>query len=262
MRMVLVLGVVGGIVASALVSGEAHAQQFSTVCQFLGGPKSGEIQDYASRPPVPVGTPCNDGVQSWGVVIPRSPLPPHTPGAIPLRSPVSGLWGVVQAPPCPNGGNHCSVPSNMNAVDLVALDPSGSPVPCAGRTVMAPAAGLVVQAVNDQLDMMNVHGAHPAGNHVVIQIAPNAFAILAHLAAGSVQVQPGTQVSAGQPVGMCGNSGRGSGPHLHFHVQSQPDPLNFQSSGIPMVFPQINLWSGGGCRPHENRALRMQDILC
>lgn len=44
--------------------------------------------------------------------------------------------------------------------------------------------------------------------------------LIAHLAQGSLAVRVGEQVTAGQRVGTCGNSGRSTLPHLHYHLQT------------------------------------------
>jgi hypothetical protein len=41
----------------------------STLCKFTSGPRAGQVHDYAPMAPIPVGSPCQDGVQSTGVVI-------------------------------------------------------------------------------------------------------------------------------------------------------------------------------------------------
>jgi len=53
-----------------------------------------------------------------------------------------------------------------------------------------------------------------------------------HLAAASVR--PGQAVRAGEVIGLVGSTGRSTGPHLHFEVRvnGQPvDPLNFLAGG-------------------------------
>jgi len=40
----------------------------SSVCHFTQGPRAGQSQDYAPQAPLPVGTPCTDGVSSTGTV--------------------------------------------------------------------------------------------------------------------------------------------------------------------------------------------------
>ena len=41
--------------------------QMTTVCEFTSGPRAGQTQDYAGiAAPIPVGTPCHDGLGSSG----------------------------------------------------------------------------------------------------------------------------------------------------------------------------------------------------
>jgi hypothetical protein len=42
--------------------------QMSTVCSFTRGPKAGTTHDYAPMAPMAVGTPCQDGQESFGIV--------------------------------------------------------------------------------------------------------------------------------------------------------------------------------------------------
>ena len=106
-----------------------------------------------------------------------------------------------------------------------------------GRRIVAPAAGTVVEAVNTLPD--NPPGkqdpAHAAGNHVLLNLGNGEYALLAHLQPGSVRVKAGDKVSTGQLLGLCGNSGNTSEPHLHFHVQDKPY-LFRDAIGLPVTF--------------------------
>ena len=57
---------------------------------------------------------------------------------------------------------------------------------------------------------------------------------------GSVRVEVGDQVEAGQVLGLVGNTGNTAAPHLHFHVMDSPSP--FGSSGLPYTFQQFNVF--------------------
>lgn len=82
---------------------------------------------------------------------------------------------------------------------------------------------------------------NPPGNHVIIDLGNKEFALLAHLQQDSVSVSEGDEVRPGQPVGLCGNSGNTSEPHLHFHVQ---DSNKFgKGNGKPVFFH--NYFSNG-----------------
>lgn len=72
------------------------------------------------------------------------------------------------------------------------------------------------------------------GNYIVLDLGGGRFAFYAHLQPGSLRVKPGDKVKRGQVLGLVGNSGNSTEPHLHFHVSNGPDPL--ASEGLPFVF--------------------------
>lgn len=71
------------------------------------------------------------------------------------------------------------------------------------------------------------------GNHVILDIGGGRHAFYAHLRPGSLRVRPGDRVRRGAVVGLVGNSGNSTEPHLHFHLMDGPSPLGGQ--GIPYV---------------------------
>ncbi|SBV36533.1 Peptidase M23 [uncultured Stenotrophomonas sp.] len=81
----------------------------------------------------------------------------------------------------------------------------------AGTPVLAARAGTVMQAVDDAPD---------DGSLLRVLHADGSMAVYAHLQTGSFRVRPGQRVEAGQTLARSGNSGRSSGPHLHFAVQA------------------------------------------
>jgi hypothetical protein len=79
------------------------------------------------------------------------------------------------------------------------------------------------------------------GNHVILKIAPDVFALYLHLHPGSLAVKVGDVVKAGAPLAKIGNTGPSLGPHLHFGLYSKPDPSAGRS--LPFVFDS---WTMGG----------------
>lgn len=93
---------------------------------------------------------------------------------------------------------------------------------CFGRPVVAPGAGVVVEAsdgVEDNKPGERSSG-HPLGNFVVIDHGNGEFSFLAHLRRDSVAVKTGDPVKPGDRLGACGNSGNSTEPHLHYHLQT------------------------------------------
>jgi len=69
------------------------------------------------------------------------------------------------------------------------------------------------------------------GNYVILDIGGGHFAFYAHLQPGTLRVAPGDHVRRGDVLGLVGNSGNSTEPHLHFHVANGNSPLG--AEGIP-----------------------------
>lgn len=94
-----------------------------------------------------------------------------------------------------------------------------------GVPVTAAASGTVT-AVRDGMDDINVKDIDPAliekrggGNLVVLDHGNGWRTIYAHLRKGSVRVNKGDRVAAGQTLGEIGMSGRAEFPHVEFMVK-------------------------------------------
>jgi len=77
------------------------------------------------------------------------------------------------------------------------------------------------------------------GNEVVLEIAPGVYAFYAHLQPGSIHVQIGETVTTGQVLGLLGNTGNSTGPHLHFPLADGPDILT--ATSLSFVLDQYTL---------------------
>jgi len=77
------------------------------------------------------------------------------------------------------------------------------------------------------------------GNLVILEIAPNVFALDGHLHTGSLTVKVGDVVKAGAPLAKIGNTGPSLGPHLHFGLYDKPDLSAGRS--LPFVFDSFTM---------------------
>jgi murein DD-endopeptidase MepM/ murein hydrolase activator NlpD len=88
------------------------------------------------------------------------------------------------------------------------------------------------------------------GNYVILDLGNGRYAFYAHLQPGSLRVKAGDKVKRGQVLGLVGNSGNSTEPHLHFHVSNGNSPLG--SEGLPYVFESFEVQGKGwGWKPSD-----------
>ena len=75
------------------------------------------------------------------------------------------------------------------------------------------------------------------GNHVILDIGNGRYAVFAHMQTASVRVKLGGHVRRGQVLGLVGNSGNATEPHLHFHICDANSVLSCE--GLPYAFPSF-----------------------
>jgi hypothetical protein len=157
-------------------------------------------------------------------------------------------------------------PAQRFAIDFVQLDEEGrlfvgDPKDLDnwhffGADVLAAASGRVIEVVDDLPDQ--VPGELPpgitideaSGNRVIMDIGDGRFALYAHMIPGSIVVEEGQRVRAGEKLGRLGNSGNTDAPHLHFQIMDGPGDLN--SVGLPFVFDRMALQGRlAGSSPEE-----------
>ena len=104
-----------------------------------------------------------------------------------------------------------------------------------GTTVRAARGGVVVGVREDRASGGgNPDESAPGGNHILIRHSDGTYAEYLHLQRGSARVKLRQTVAAGEPVARSGNTGRSTGPHLHFAVFRTLDGLRRQT--IPVRF--------------------------
>lgn len=95
-----------------------------------------------------------------------------------------------------------------------------------GEDVVAPADGEVVSVeynIRDNTPGVETNEDEPLGNHVIIDHGNGEYGVIGHFKQESVEVSEGDSVEAGDFLGLAGNSGNSSEPHVHFHVADSPD---------------------------------------
>jgi murein DD-endopeptidase MepM/ murein hydrolase activator NlpD len=126
-----------------------------------------------------------------------------------------------------------------------------------GAEIHAVADGVVTQTkdgipqnIPNQAPIVPITLETVGGNHVIMEIAPGVFAFYAHMQPGSVRVKVGDKVRRGQVLGLLGNTGNSTEPHLHFHLSNANSELG--SEGLPYAFASYELeGKGDSWKPSE-----------
>lgn len=162
-----------------------------------------------------------------------------------LRLPFKERWHVFWGGRTLAQNYHAVAPDQRFAYDLIIMKDGSSHAGdgqsneqyhCFGQPIFSPGAGRVAAAVDGIADNKpgQMNPQQPLGNHVIIDHGNGEFSFIAHLRQGSVKVQPGQAIERGDLLGLCGNSGNSSEPHLHYHLQTTTD--FGRGEGLPAQF--------------------------
>jgi murein DD-endopeptidase MepM/ murein hydrolase activator NlpD len=197
-----------------------------------------------------------------------------------------GPWMAANGPGPVSGHRRALIPvdgtpaiARRFAIDYVKLDTAGKTYRgdqlvnanyyAYGVDALAVADGIVVERKDSIPE--NIPGANSravpitletiGGNHVIVDIGGGPYAFYAHLQPGSLRVKIGDRVRSGQVLGLVGNSGNSTEPHLHFHLSDAPSPLG--SEGVPYVMDNFTLIGRCkatffGCAPVAHEARRRE----
>ncbi|HVU50078.1 MAG TPA: M23 family metallopeptidase [Polyangia bacterium] len=94
------------------------------------------------------------------------------------------------------------------------------------------------------------------GNFVTIDIGGGRFATYCHLQPGSLRAKLGEHVRRGQALGLVGNSGNSTEPHLHFQLSDGP---SMASEGLPYAFDRFEVRSPSGTATPRRNELPTQN---
>jgi murein DD-endopeptidase MepM/ murein hydrolase activator NlpD len=168
-----------------------------------------------------------------------------------LILPFKDEWTVVWGGDTKEQNYHVESEAQKNAFDMIITDSKGASFKTNGKTnedyyafgkqLLAPCDGEVVLVVDGVKD--NVPGVlnpvYVPGNTVIIRTAAGEYLFFAHFKQHSIVVKQGQKVKQGQLLGLCGNSGNSSEPHLHFHIQNVEEMT--VATGVKCFFDKISV---------------------
>lgn len=108
-----------------------------------------------------------------------------------------------------------------------------------GKEVLAPGDGEIVQVINGAIDILPGERDRyvGVGNAVIIDHGNGEWSVLCHFKHNSIKVRVGEKIKQGDALGLCGNTGNTSEPHVHYHLQD--NALLYRANGLPAQFAEI-----------------------
>ena len=166
-----------------------------------------------------------------------------------LQLPFKGEWTVVWGGDTKELNYHVESEAQKNAFDIIITNAKGISYKTDGKTnedyyafgkdLIAPCDGeivLVVDGVKDNIPG-ELNPIYIPGNTVIIKTDKNEFLFFAHFKQHSIKVKQGQKIKQGQLLGLCGNSGNSSEPHLHFHIQNVENMVS--ATGVKCYFEKL-----------------------
>ena len=166
-----------------------------------------------------------------------------------LILPFTGEWTVLWGGDTKELNYHVEVEAQNGAFDIIITDENGKSYKnngdnnedyhAFGKELIAPCDAEVVLVVDGIKDNkpgeMNLYFI--LGNTVILKTDNDEYLLFTHFKQNSIVVKQGENVEKGELLGLCGNSGNSSEPHLHFHIQNVED-IN-QATGAKSYFEEI-----------------------
>jgi hypothetical protein len=220
-----------------------------------------------------------------GITLDGVPVSVNRAPVVVISSPLRGEnWVAGNGPSNTSVHRRAFIPVNGStyisqrfAIDWVQLNPDGKTYQgdsednknyrAYGAEILAVADGVVTQT-KDGIPQ-NIPNKPPVipitletigGNHVITEIANGLYAFYAHMQPVSVRVKVGDKVKRGQVLGLLGNSGNSSEPHLHFHICNANSELACE--GLPYAFVEYELQGKGeSWKPSHSHAVTVKQEM-
>ncbi len=166
-----------------------------------------------------------------------------------MQLPFKNEWTVTWGGDTKELNYHVESKAQKNAFDFLITDNKGETHQgkgeknedyyAFGKELFAPCDGEIVLAVDGVKD--NQPGIknpiYVPGNSIFLKTEKNEYMLFAHFKQFSIVVKQGQKVKQGQLLGLCGNSGNSTEPHLHFHLQDIEDMV--EATGIKCYFHEL-----------------------
>ena len=165
-----------------------------------------------------------------------------------LTLPFKGTWLVSNGGRTPETNNHIRPadkgPQNqLYAYDFRIQNTGKEKIledyPVFGKEVLAPGDGTIIQVINGAIDV-NIGERDRSvgvGNAVIIDHQNGEYSLLCHFKHDSIKVKVGDKDKQGEVLGLCGNTGNTTQPHIHFNLQD--GPLMHTAKALPAQFKKI-----------------------
>ena len=144
---------------------------------------------------------------------------------------------------------HVAYQAQKNASDIIITDNKGNSFKTDGKTnedyyafgkeLFAPCDGEIVLVIDGVKDN-NIGEMNPfniGGNMIILKTANKEYLVLCHFKHQSIKVKEGQKIKQGEVLGLCGNTGNSSEPHLHIHIQNVED-MNV-ATGVKCYFDKL-----------------------
>jgi hypothetical protein len=205
------------------------------------------------------------------IAAPPAPDPEVTKTTLPLALPFRGQWLVFWGGDTLAVNQHVTHKSQRRAADLVQVGADkkthsgdgkkNSDYLAYGEEILAAADGKVETMIDgvpeNEPGVLNPYFA--TGNTVILRHDDRTFSVYAHLQPGKLRVKKGQAVKRGAVLGLCGNSGNSSEPHLHFQLQ---DGARFdQSFGVEAVFQKVPVTRNGKTEESASYTFLKGDLI-
>ena len=163
--------------------------------------------------------------------------------------PFKGEWTVFWGGDTKELNYHVENEAQKGAFDIIITDENGKSHNNNGernedyfafeKELIAPCEAEVVLVVDGIKDNKpgELNPIYIPGNTVILKTNNGEYLFFAHFKQNSIVVKQGRKVKKGEILGLCGNSGNSSEPHLHFHLQNVED-MN-KATGAKSYFEEI-----------------------